>query len=191
MNKWFLRIGWWLLTLLYISLIYLILPYAPTLWSLYNGFLLGNGVLSVYIVCFIAIILIFFHINRNKKPVVTYLLFFLLVLIAFILNELAIVPAEKVHLLEYGLLSIIFYNALKIDISRYNNWLYVVGSILCSVTGFYDERIQLALPNRYFSWRDVILNIFSSILAFLIIRFVILTKKQNPLQSGLSSARII
>lgn len=183
---------WWLVTLLYLALIYATLSIAPLIWAVFDDFFLGNGMLILY-TCFIGIgvWLLHYMISRKKERAVEiYLLFFLLILITYVLNKMAIRPAEKIHLLEYGLLSVLVYNALKIDLNRYGIILYVLGTIFCSLAGFYDEVIQRSLPGRYFSWRDVLVNSASSLLGFVVIRFIVLRKDQNPLQTGADSDRI-
>ena len=90
--------------------------------------------------------------------------------------KLAKLPAEKIHVAEYGLLGILFYNALKIDFDRFGKRLYIYGILGCSIAGFVDEIIQLILPNRYFAWSDVIINGTCAIVVLMMIKFSILRK---------------
>ena len=76
------------------------------------------------------------------------------------------VPEEKVHLLEYGILAVLIYRALRCDCSP---WVALAwAQMLTSLLGFGDEGIQYFLPNRYFEWKDVGLNAVSAVLALLL-----------------------
>lgn len=71
-------------------------------------------------------------------------------------------PVEKFHFLEYGILSYFFFEALAVDVKPFKA---AAGSlVLTSLVGLGDEVIQYFLPNRYFQWSDVGLNVYSGIL---------------------------
>ena len=85
-------------------------------------------------------------------------------------------PGEKIHMIQYGVLGIFLYNALKIDFNRFDKRLYIFGSLISMILGSIDEVIQGVLPNRVFTWHDVFINGLSAIIALLLIRFNILKK---------------
>lgn len=91
-----------------------------------------------------------------------------------VIVKLAKLPAEKIHVAEYGLLGVLLYNALRIDFDRFGKKLYVYGILVCLIVGTLDEIIQLILPNRYFDWCDVFVNGVSGIVMLLMIKFSIL-----------------
>ncbi|VAX38155.1 hypothetical protein MNBD_UNCLBAC01-580 [hydrothermal vent metagenome] len=66
---------------------------------------------------------------------------------------------EKVHFIQYGVLSFFAYRALRLDLPHL--WAYFAALILSSFIGWGDEGIQHLLPNRYYQTSDVFLNIFS------------------------------
>jgi hypothetical protein len=87
------------------------------------------------------------------KRVTWYIVFFAIIgIIAIHLK----IPEERIHLVEYGLLSFFVYKALRFDFSGFT--LFVLTFVMVSGFGFFDEVIQGILPNRYFGSRDVLLN---------------------------------
>jgi VanZ family protein len=76
-------------------------------------------------------------------------------------------PAERLHLMEYGLLAYLSYRVLRFDFPRASA--YVLGFLLSSGFGFMDEVIQYFLPNRVFELRDVVTNVAASALGLLVV----------------------
>jgi len=182
MRKKYLRKVWWAITALYLMVVYSTLGVAPRIWDGFNASLGGKGTIPVYIVFFIAAVCLFAYmifVKKERSPN-SYLLFFLFVWIFLALNRLSRFPVEKIHLIEYALLGVFVYNALKIDIDRFDKKLYLFGSLFCLSAGFLDEIIQLLLPNRVFDWRDAVLNAAGSVIALMVIRFNILKEPQKP-----------
>ena len=148
------------------------------------GFVYAAGI-SVILAVFLYVIFV----KKERSPV-KYLLLLVFSLILFILNNLAIFPAEKIHLLEYVILGVLLYNALKVDLDKYDTRLYLWGCFICFVAGVIDEVIQLVLPGRFFDWKDVVLNVVSGITAFMVIRFNILEPRQKTLQHSRNNDKI-
>lgn len=73
------------------------------------------------------------------------------------------IPAERVHLVQYGICAVLFYRALRHHMGAgravFPAW------ILTALAGFLDEVIQGCTPGRYFGWGDVILNAWSGVMA--------------------------
>lgn len=183
---------WWAAVLLYLFLIYATLGYAPVLWEALNEAVGGKGLGFVYaagISVILAVFLYVIFVKKERSPV-KYLLLLVFSLILFILNNLAIFPAEKIHLLEYVILGVLLYNALKVDLDKYDTRLYLWGCFICFVAGVIDEVIQLVLPGRFFDWKDVVLNVVSGITAFMVIRFNILEPCQKTLQPSRNNDKI-
>ena len=180
MEKKDLKKAWWAIIALYLTVVYSTLGVAPRIWDGFNAFLGGKGVIPVYIICFIATVGLFVYMIfvEKERSANKYLLFFLFVWIFLVLNKLAKFPVEKIHLIEYALLGVFVYNALKMDLGRFDKKLYLFGSLLCLSAGFLDEIIQLFLPKRVFDWRDVALNAVSGVTALMVIRFNVL--KEPP-----------
>jgi VanZ family protein len=73
---------------------------------------------------------------------------------------------ERVHLLEYGGLSILFYIAFN---RKIRNLLAVPLSLLCTyLAGIGDETIQSLIPNRVAEIRDCVTNAVSGLLGLML-----------------------
>jgi hypothetical protein len=69
-------------------------------------------------------------------------------------------PAERTHLIEYGILAALLHQAL---LERARNGRHVPGPAALAVAGtallgLLDEGIQAVLPSRVFDWNDVFFN---------------------------------
>lgn len=68
-------------------------------------------------------------------------------------------PEEALHLVEYGILSLLLFRAFS---RRYpDRGAYVVSTLLGSILGIGDEIVQWALPGRYFDFRDIGINVLA------------------------------
>jgi hypothetical protein len=65
-------------------------------------------------------------------------------------------PAEAVHFLEYGLLSLLLFNAFAHRIRDCG--IYAAATIAGSIVGMIDETVQWLTPGRYFAVEDIRLN---------------------------------
>jgi cytochrome c oxidase subunit IV len=82
---------------------------------------------------------------------------------------------ERIHYLQYGLLSALFYRALgerwrndgrlPAKARLYRHWPELAATALTAASGWVDEGIQALLPNRVYDLRDVGLNAFAGALA--------------------------
>jgi VanZ family protein len=77
------------------------------------------------------------------------------------LATLASSPIGRVHLVEYGLLSILILRALP---PPRNAGRYFLAFAIAAAVGFVDEIVQIAIPNRVFDWYDVGLNAAAALL---------------------------
>ena len=74
---------------------------------------------------------------------------------------------ERTHLFEYGLVSILVYQALT-ERRRRGRAVPVPAILAVSIAallGWIDEGIQYALPNRVYDVRDVIFNCIAAVMA--------------------------
>ena len=83
-------------------------------------------------------------------------------LYAYLLSAFGRFPAERLHLLEYGLMAFVLYRALRLDLSARAAHGWALG--LSAVIGFGDETIQWVLPQRFFELKDVALNVAAGFL---------------------------
>jgi hypothetical protein len=71
-------------------------------------------------------------------------------------------PEEAVHFVEYGVLGILVYRALRPTID--NPGVFVAAALVGTIVGTVDEIIQWAVPDRYWDFRDLVLNGGASVL---------------------------
>ncbi len=159
------------LTLVLMSLAILVsLPFTPALWAK-AGAVMGRGINnSGYIVSFFLLALIgVYMLFRFRKygPLNIVFLSVLAVGYWYLLKYYCRFPAEKFHLLEYGLLAFLAYRAFHVDFSRVVS--FVCGFLFASAFGVVDELVQYVLPNRHFELRDIGTNIFGSALGLLVV----------------------
>ncbi|MBD3379966.1 MAG: hypothetical protein GF408_05830 [Candidatus Omnitrophica bacterium] len=170
------RMLWWGAITLYLGVVYSTLSIGPDIWDGINAALGGKALGVLYLLAILALVAVVYYmeeIKKEKRPL-NYMIFFFLAGLFFFIISLHGHPAEKVHMAEYGLLAVLVYNALKLDMGRYDSRLYILGGLICSLAGLVDEIIQWYLPNRYFDWRDVGFNVAGALIALAIIRFNIL-----------------
>ena len=77
------------------------------------------------------------------------------------------VPEERSHIIEYSIVAVFIFEALKERVKNGKKIAYLplVTIAITSLLGFFDEIIQFFLPNRVFDWFDVLFNFLASILA--------------------------
>lgn len=76
-------------------------------------------------------------------------------------------PEEAVHFLEYGGLGVLLYRALRPKMN--NPGVFVAAALIGTIVGTIDETIQWIVPDRYWDFRDLVLNGGASVLVQLAI----------------------
>ena len=89
---------------------------------------------------------------------------------AYLLYEYAKFPAERLHLVEYGLMGYVLLRALRFDLRP--ALAYLASFALAVLIGIGDECIQWVLPQRFFEVKDIQLNALSAALGLLLTRLV-------------------
>ena len=76
-------------------------------------------------------------------------------------------PAERTHLIEYGVVAILIHEALRERASqgRHVPAAALIAMASASVLGVLDECIQAYLPDRIFDPRDILFNVLASAMA--------------------------
>lgn len=163
------RLRTWTYVAVMLLAILLSLPLTPFLWNkaiaIFGPRLNSAGYV---LTAFIGVVLIFYMLrHREKYGVLSYLsLAGLSLVYAYLMKYHCRFPAERLHLIEYGLLAFLSYRAFRFDFS--NAYSYGLALLFSSVFGCIDEGIQYVLPNRNFEVRDVLTNIFASALGLLV-----------------------
>jgi hypothetical protein len=93
---------------------------------------------------------------RLPKHTGAYLSFLIIALIAGYVLHLEEVPANRVHFLQYGPLTVLVLDALRFRLR--DRYIYVWTLVVVSLIGVGDEFLQGLLPDRRFDLHDVILN---------------------------------
>lgn len=73
-------------------------------------------------------------------------------------------PAKKWHIIQYGLLAGVTFNAVRVDVRRQRGLL--LGCVFLLVIATADEVSQNYVPMRTFRWLDLFGNYLGSILGF-------------------------
>ena len=159
----------WLYVVLMMFLILLSLPVTPSLWSeaierVGPGF---NAVGYIFVLAFACWITVHMICRSGEFRMFRFFLFLVLLAIYGYLQKYHCkFPAERLHLIEYGLLACLSYRALRLDFSRAPA--YVLAFLISAAFGYLDEMIQYVLPNRVFESRDVMTNVIASALGLLV-----------------------
>jgi len=163
----------WIYVGLMMICILLTLPTTPILWK-WATENLGRWVNDIAYLLFLALFAgIGFYAGRqfsgsNKKALLLLTGFALVYF--YLLKYQCKFPAERLHLIEYGLLAYLLYKALRLYLSSGKS--YVFGFLIASAFGFLDEFIQYKLPNRVFEFRDAMTNMLAAGLGLLAVRII-------------------
>ena len=77
------------------------------------------------------------------------------------------VPAERSHLIEYGVVALFVYEALT-ERRRQGHAVpapALLASAVTTLVGTVDESLQLLIPSRVFDWRDILFNALAAMMA--------------------------
>ena len=181
----------WLKVLIWTILIFISLPFIriPAEW-LRNHNLLIQTIYFAYFIFIIAISYIIV-VKEKEQRIIVWISIFMILLVLLQLSKFMIVPEEKIHFLQYGILGYFLFKAILHSIinSRkiysFNTSVIVSGFlalIFCSFIGFLDEIIQYYLPSRVYDIRDIIWNSIGGLFGILIILLIKLN--QNTTQKN-------
>ncbi|MBE81445.1 MAG: hypothetical protein CME21_02680 [Gemmatimonadetes bacterium] len=162
------RVRAWGLVVVYTGLIYATLSVAPVLWG--EAFRLTHGRIdyAAAIVGVAVVVWILISLMRRRIGWIPFLgVLGLGTVYVWLLMWLSQSPAERFHLAEYGLLSYLIFRACRIDFDYGKS--IAIGLLVASLLGAGDETIQWALPNRVFEWKDIWLNVGSSVLGMCLV----------------------
>jgi choline-sulfatase len=160
----FLRRG--IITLLYTLLIFASLPVFPGIWNALSH--LFPDLLKKATFALVPLLtLVFFawsiFVRRNRDPL--FYVWSALFLFAYgpLVYYYCEYPAERFHLVEYGLLVVLTFWCLGARMRTL--WIYPCVILYTFSVGVADETIQYVLPNRVYEFKDVTINWASTFLA--------------------------
>lgn len=125
--------------------------------------LLQKAVSGSYVFASLFIILLFLHKYRihNPKAYFWFSLLFGLFLLEFFNTKHLV---ERMHLLEYALFFAVWFRVFRHFFKPILT--YGLTLLMACLLGYLDESVQHLLPNRYFDWGDIYLNVYGSLLGF-------------------------
>jgi len=130
----------------------------------------------------IAVVLLAFYLiysnkksNLIKKTITTHLLVIAILIYAVIIWQFKLTE-EKIHFFEYGILGVLIYRALSVDLKGVKA--YMLSFVLIFLLGWGDEGIQYILPNRVYEFRDVLMNGAGGLMGLLLTWILDLDKKK-------------
>jgi hypothetical protein len=156
----------WLAVVAWIAVIYTTIPFVRSLRKYFvarwPSELIGIGVILI-VVALCAAGLVLLRRRRPRLPVAdaAWLIAIAAVLVIWTWRLMG-QPEETVHFLEYGVLGVLLFRALRIHIS--DSSIFVAGALIGILVGIVDEIIQWFVPGRYWDYRDIVLNGGASIL---------------------------
>ena len=163
----------WGMAIAYVAFVYSTIPVLPQVWGMLSDYTEGSirylGIAVVVLVAGGLCAAIWRRAQGHRLRAFAALAFIALPY-AYLLNEFARFPAERLHLLEYGLMGYVLLRALRLDLRPM--WAYLVSFILAVCIGIGDECIQWVLPQRFFEVKDIQLNAVSAVLGLLLVRYV-------------------
>lgn len=155
----------WLWTLAVVTAIYSTLGLASTL----AGHLRTQGLLeTLFLVCFILVGAVILVYGLKVRPGGLEIGVMLGVAAVYILIFVRMgTPEERTHLIEYGVLSVFIYEALKERASQGRRVPTppLLAVVAASLIGLIDELIQGFLPNRVYDPRDILFNVLAAVMA--------------------------
>jgi len=156
----------------YIALVYATVPVFPAVWDRLwvhtEGAIRHLGILVILGLA-VAVLTAVRHRVGRRDWVPYAVLVAVFAAYGYLLAVFGTYPAERLHLIEYGLLGWMLFRALRLDLS--GGRAYVVALVLTVLVGVGDESIQWILPQRFFEVKDVVLNAVSGVLGLLTVRF--------------------
>lgn len=146
----------WLLTMCYVVIIFVTLPIAPYIIKFISRFAKIEFVVNASLLLLFASYCTWMVIKTRRHRL--SMLFILAPLAAITFPGLHYIqlPVERIHIAEYGLLSILLYRALRRQRTAPLAALFAI--ILTSLIGAADEAVQFFLPNRFYSTHDILFN---------------------------------
>jgi len=92
------------------------------------------------------------------------------------------VPANQIHFLQYGPLTVLVVEALRFRIQ--DRQIYPCTALLVLLVGIGDELLQSFLPERRFDPHDVVLNVLAGVLTLGFLGFVWATSPKTSVSAS-------
>jgi hypothetical protein len=174
-----------LLLISYTSILFLSIPYVRLIESWLQG--LQVFMLTVYLIIIIYLIFIYIIVIRRVGFSRRNFIIFTLYSAAY----LALIMSyrsfdQKMHFVEYGVLSFLTYNALKPFIGK--AMVYPFTLALIALIGYIDEFIQFFFPFRSYDMGDLLIDVIAALIILVKIFMVNMLQSDNRDSNTLSSS---
>ncbi|MGI8783040.1 MAG: VanZ family protein [Acidobacteriota bacterium] len=164
----------WIVVFVYVALIYTTIPYTSRLWSEARYRLdVQYATLAFYLLAPAGLIVALIALRATRfQPWRVAALAACGGVYYGLYGNIFQTPGEKIHLLEYGLLSFIILWAVDNQLVPPGR-LYLarrvgLALLLAFLFGIWDETIQNYIPARHYDLRDIWINWLSSILGMIV-----------------------
>lgn len=107
---------------------------------------------------------------RTDKPS-RYFWLLVIFFIAFMVILIPGTPAERIHSLEYAILSILWWRPVR-RLSQQRGQVYLAVLLITAFLGVVDELIQYLLPNRWFGLDDILRNASGGVIGVIYLALV-------------------
>lgn len=164
----------WGAAIAYIAFVYATVPVFPAVWDRLRDHTEGaieHAGIAVIVVLALGMLDRVRRVTGKARWLPYAVLAAVFAAYGYLLARFSTFPAERLHLVEYGLVSVLLVRALLLDLSP--RWAYLASLAMTAVVGFGDECIQWVLPQRFFELKDVQLNVISGGLGLLLARFAL------------------
>ena len=156
--------GRWAAAIVYTLLIFTFLPIFPNLWGpVSKQFPALTGGITYAFLALLAILITGVLCWKRRGPGFYVWTIAVCLGYGFLILHICKYPAERFHLLEYGVLVILVYRAFAPRVKTARIYLFVI--LYTFAVGLADELIQALLPNRVYDTRDIAINWAASLLA--------------------------
>jgi hypothetical protein len=130
---------------------------------------IGKMGVSVLLASTQIIIGFYFFLAKKKLTWLRLIMIFIVFVLGMLLVWKIKLIAERVHILEYGLLGYLIGRDLKLTRHKFKN--IFLACLFTAFVGIIDESFQAVLPYRYFDARDIVFNILGGIWGILLYIF--------------------
>jgi hypothetical protein len=144
----------------WVAVIYATIPLVRVLreWFVarWGQSLIGYGVIGVLVIVTVVGLIRSRRLDSRPRPAAAAWLVAIAAIMVWWTTRLWEHPEEAVHFLEYGLLGVLLYRALR---PRFPDATALLSAaLLVTLVGTVDEIIQWITPGRYWDFRDILLN---------------------------------
>ena len=156
----------WLWTLAVVVAIYSTLGLAATLARILGDRGLIDG---FFFVCFLLVLAAIVTQGLKTRPggVEIGVALGIAAVYLLVIVRMAIPAAERTHLIEYGVVAVLIYDALRERVSQGRRVPVpaLLAILATTLVGVLDESIQAFLPNRVFDPQDILFNVLAAVMA--------------------------